>query len=422
MSGRSLFRQAALERMSSPEQLDRLLTITDTRGWLALLASGGLILYFLAWSVFGALPTHVTGAGILMPRAGVVGDASSQATGTLLRFAVGLNEPVKKGQAVAYIEQPINARRSDDAALAVRDQASALARIDADYQREINVKTRAAEKRKLALRQSIEEDEARLAFLTDTLARQESVQALGFFSKRALSDARADISRVRLNVANSRNELNLLDAELLQTRNLYQLEREKLALALNDARRAAGQLAQALARDSVITAPIDGRVIELKLAPGAILQAGQAVLSIESGHGTANGLEALVYIPTEHGKKLTVGQAVRLAPANVKKEEYGTLLGRVQRVSEFPVTQQGMQSVLPNAALASLFAKDGPPYAVTVDLEPDATLQSGYRWTSAQGAPFPVQSGTTLSAEITVIEQAPISLLIPFLRKTTGIY
>jgi len=43
MSGRSLFRQAALERTSSPEQLDRLLTITDTRGWLALLASGMLL-------------------------------------------------------------------------------------------------------------------------------------------------------------------------------------------------------------------------------------------------------------------------------------------------------------------------------------------------------------------------------------------
>lgn len=421
MSARQLFRQAVLDRMSSPEQLDRLLTITDTRGWIALLVSGGLIVLFLIWSVFGAIPTHVTGQGILMPRTGIIIDAASESTGTLLRFPVALNEKVRKGQPVAYVDQRENAQRSNDAAMTVRDQENALARFDSDYQREISVKSDSIEKRRRALFQTISEEEKRAAFLTGSLTRQESYAGKGVFSERVLEDARAEISRVRLDMANHRNELERLDTELLQVKNQYERDRNKLVLAVNEARRVAGQQAMIVARDSVITAPVDGRVIEIKLAPGSIVQMGQPVLSIETSSG-AGGLEALVYMPTEHGKKLVVGQTVRLAPANVKKEEYGSLLGRVRSVSEFPVTQQGMVSVLPNASLAALFAKDGPPYAVLVDLLPDTALQSGYRWTSAAGAPFPVVSGTTLSAEITVTEQRPISLLIPFLRKTTGLY
>jgi len=419
MTRRQLFRQAALDRLASPEQLDRLVTITDARGWVALWVCGGLLACLVAWSVLGAIPTHVNGQGILMPRVGQVSDASSQAGGILVRLAVAVNDKVAKGQAVAVVDQRESARRADDALLAVRDQEAALARFDRDYQHELRLKAEAVDKRRRALQQSIAEGDERVVFLTRLLARQEDHRQKGFFSERALDDARAEISRVRQEVADRRHELARLETELTEVRNGYERERSKLQLAIQDARRAAGQQALVLARDSVVVAPVDGRVIELKLAPGAVVQPGQSILSIETGEGE---LGALVYMPTEHGKKLAVGQHVRLAPANIRKEEYGTLRGTVRAVSEFPVSQQGMVSVLPNAALVDMFSKAGPPYAVQVALMPDPAMKSGYRWTSADGPPSPVVSGTTVNAEITVEEQRPISLLIPFLRKTTGLY
>ena len=36
MAERSIFRQAALDRLSSPEQLDRVMRVTDPKGWIAL--------------------------------------------------------------------------------------------------------------------------------------------------------------------------------------------------------------------------------------------------------------------------------------------------------------------------------------------------------------------------------------------------
>ena len=44
------------------------------------------------------------------------------------------------------------------------------------------------------------------------------------------------------------------------------------------------------------------------------------------------GLEAIVYIPSVHGKKIRPGMEVQIAPSTVKKEEFGYLLGTVTYV------------------------------------------------------------------------------------------
>ena len=421
MAEKRFFRQAALDRLASPEQLDRLVAVTDRRGWIALAALGGLGAWLLVWSLVGAIPTTVTGQGILLARSGQVADAMSQASGTLSRFVVKVDDVVRQGQVLAYIDQRETARKTRDAAALVEDQAALLARFDQDYQREYRLKAANVEQRRAALRQSIADGEARTRFLQRTLAQQESHAAQGFFSPRALDDSRAEISRVRQETADRRHELLRLDAELLELQNGYRKERNRLELNVNDARRSAGQQDLILSRDSVVTAPADGRVIELKVSPGAVVQPGQPVLSIEHKNRPQDGLQALVYMPTEHGKKLAPGMAVRLAPANVRKEEYGTLHGRVRSVSEFPLSLQGISAVLPNPTLAEMFVRDGPPYAVQVELEADPATASGYRWTSAGGPPMRLQSGTTASAEITVLEQRPITLLLPFLRKSAGL-
>src|SRR6516225_5616548 len=63
---RQIFRPAALERMSSPEQLDRLMQVTSPRGWVALSALGIIFLATLLWGLFGTVYTTAEGQGILI--------------------------------------------------------------------------------------------------------------------------------------------------------------------------------------------------------------------------------------------------------------------------------------------------------------------------------------------------------------------
>ena len=99
-----------------------------------------------------------------------------------------------------------------------------------------------------------------------------------------------------------------------------------------------------------------------------MLAVGTPVIAIES-EGTR--LEALVYIPAESGKNVKPGMEVRVEPSTVKREEFGTMVGTVVTVSEFPITPQGMAAVLHNDNLVTRFSHDGPSYAATVSLEQD---------------------------------------------------
>src|SRR6516162_3884737 len=69
----SIFRKAALERLSSPEQLDYLMSITSPIAWVALAAIGTLCFLIVLWGFFGVIPGKVSGKGILI-RGGSVFD------------------------------------------------------------------------------------------------------------------------------------------------------------------------------------------------------------------------------------------------------------------------------------------------------------------------------------------------------------
>jgi len=63
--GSGLFRKQALERLSSPEQLDQLMQVVAPRSWLLLAGLGLLLTTLLLWGVFGKITTTVQGRGVL---------------------------------------------------------------------------------------------------------------------------------------------------------------------------------------------------------------------------------------------------------------------------------------------------------------------------------------------------------------------
>ena len=61
-----IFREEALARLSSPEQLDQLIQVTRPRSWLILLTLFALLAALTAWSVFGRVSTRVAARGMLL--------------------------------------------------------------------------------------------------------------------------------------------------------------------------------------------------------------------------------------------------------------------------------------------------------------------------------------------------------------------
>ena len=100
---KSLFRQEAMDKTLSPDELDRLMRVTSPRGWLALIALLALVAAAVAWGVFGTIPVVVRADdGILLS-----GDSRhqivSQTSGLVTEVQVETGDTVKKGQVVARV-------------------------------------------------------------------------------------------------------------------------------------------------------------------------------------------------------------------------------------------------------------------------------------------------------------------------------
>lgn len=225
---RKLFRQTALDRLAAPEQLDRLVTVTDPYGWIALLTIAGLLLFLIFWSIFGTIPTRVKGQGIVLSQSGQVADAMAHASGTLAKFTVSLQESVKKGQPVAIIDQSEVNSRWQDALAVVREKEEELRQRKEDSRRQSGLKNAHFAKRKAALAHSIQEAEKHVGYLQNTLAIQEKHAAQGMLEWQTVEKTRDELSRARQELADKQHEIHNINAEALDIDLQHQHEHVKL--------------------------------------------------------------------------------------------------------------------------------------------------------------------------------------------------
>ena len=94
-----LYRKSSLERISSPEQLDKVLRVTSPMSWLALLGITMIIVVTVIWSFVGVIPETITAKGIV---SSVVGSNSIYSTdgGTVVSVRVRSGDMVHIGDAV----------------------------------------------------------------------------------------------------------------------------------------------------------------------------------------------------------------------------------------------------------------------------------------------------------------------------------
>lgn len=167
---------------------------------------------------------------------------------------------------------------------------------------------------------------------------------------------------------------------------------------------------------SKVTSAYAGTVVEVQAADGQNVEIGSPIIRLETFEEENDDLIAVMYVPVQQGKRLLPGMDVRLSPSSVNREEYGSLVGRIISVSEFPVTTQGMMAVLGNEGLVAQMSQYGVALEVRVSLIPDEETYSGYRWTTKEGPPVRLTSGTLVDATITVESYRPIGMVIDQLK------
>jgi HlyD family secretion protein len=331
---------------------------------------------------------------------------------------VAVGDRVARGQIVARVSQTETEQRYRSAIEALHERERERDELFGAIKRELEIKVANVAAQKSGLEQVMAAARKRIDFLTEAVAGGETLAARGLTTRKDLEDRRAELYATEQRITDSQNEIQRIEGQQREVESQRELDRLAAQVKVNEARRQMEQLAATLERDSQLTSPIDGDVIEIKVSPGGVLAAGTPVVAIEAA-GT--GLEAIIYVPADRGKTVQPGMEVQIEPSSVKREEFGAMIGKVATVSGFPVTPEGMAAVLHNDALVQRFSKEAAPYAVLVRLERNPGSATGYRWSSGPGPPIRLSTGTLARAEITTREQPPIDLVVPIMRRLSGI-
>ena len=89
--------------MSSPDELDRLMRVTDPKGWLALIALLALVATAVVWGVFGSVPVEVGGEEGVLLGGDSRSPAVSQTAGLVTDVRMEMGDPVQQGQVLARV-------------------------------------------------------------------------------------------------------------------------------------------------------------------------------------------------------------------------------------------------------------------------------------------------------------------------------
>jgi HlyD family secretion protein len=412
------FRAVALQRAASPEQLDHLVRITRPFDWMLVFAICIALIAAVTWGIVGRVPTRAEGQGILISGGGRVVEASSSAAGRLATISVVVGDRVTQGQPIAEIVQTDIQQRHAAAVEVFREKERQHIDLVDKTKRELASKAQNFAKLEAAFNQVIKATTQRIEYLTNDVKTLEDLMGKGLTTRRTLEERRRDLTDAQQRKEDTFNEILKIRTTQSDLETQRERESQTSEFALNDARRQMESAASLLTQNTQVISPVDGRVLEIKVSAGAVLTVGAPVISIES---EGQKLEALIYIPAERGKNVKLGMPVRIEPSTVKREEFGTMVGTVVTISDFPMTPQGMAAVLHNDNLVTRFSKEGAAYAATVSLEQDPETVSGYRWAVGQGPPVRLSSGTLTRAEITTRRQRPLDLVVPLFKKYTGI-
>ena len=473
-----LFRQESLERLASPERLDRLMRVVNPKSWIPLATLGSVVFATAIWSVVGRIPVTVDGRGVLLYPSKVV-PVQSQGSGQITSIQVEEGDLVQKGDVLARVNQVdlrkkfelakeklIQLRSQNDDAESLQNQRQTQETMAIEQQRQtlqekldlikslspvlktkgldsIRSERIVQEERLKNLQQLRPTFEQRLkvredlfdrgAISQDTLleARQQYIDNIASEKEvqsqlKQLDVKEADALKEELSSLNEmesiKAQLQELDSQKAQSIQQDSERSTNRTKEIQEVEREIAQLQKQLENQGQIISQHTGRVLETTVNSGQVIEAGTRVANLDIG--SAGKLTSITYFSVEDGKKIQPDMPIQITPQTVKRERFGGILGDITKVSAFPISKEAAANVIGNSEVVEGLVSDKQQGVMQVSATPyeDSNTFSGYQWSSSSGPNLEVSSGTTTTVRVTVEERAPVTFILPILRSISGIY
>lgn len=324
---KDIFRRAALERLASPEQLDRPVRVVSAMGWIALIGFIAAVAIGLAWVFTARAPVKVLAQGIFIDEGGLFEIVAGK-QGRLKELLLTPGMEVKANAIVATFAQTDIERELATAEASLDDAATRYEQLQIFYKEVAAHEDEAENERMETIGQISKQAQSRLKLLREKAAVIENLIKQNVIVR----DKRIDI---QLKVSTAQERLSTLDDErkIIELRKLDRSSKRHLLLLdeqlkVNEYKRRVARLKDRLAEKQIIRSPHSGIVMEVKVDVGDFVAPGRALATIApKSHSGAASLLAVLYVAPKDGKRIKAGMSVELIPSTVRPEKYGYMLG-----------------------------------------------------------------------------------------------
>jgi HlyD family secretion protein len=416
----NVFRKVSLDRLSSPEQLDQLMQVTDARGWIILSAFGTVLATAVLWGLLGSVAHDVPCSGMLVKTGGVF-EVSALANGRITDLAVRVGDMVTEGQVVARMSQPELADKLLEARAVLTELKARHEESVAHGSQDVALQTRLLAKQRATVTETIAAAKRSAKAYRETVELQAKLVREGLLTRQTELATRHQLDQAEQQIGDGQSQLAQIAVHEQELRARHEDEVSASQTKIAAQERVIAVLDREMKSNAEVVSPHTGRILEIIADQGTLVSAGDAIVTLDLMGRTVKELEVVLYVPSSYGKQVQVGMTAYISPSTVKREEFGLMVGRVTYVSDYPATSRGMLRILKNDKLLSSLVGSDSPYEVHVDLLVDEHTLSGYRWSSSHGPPLKIQSGTRAAAYITVASRRPIEMVIPLLREYSGL-
>ncbi len=431
-----IFRKNALGKLSSAEELDKSIFITNPATWITLWMIIILTVGFIIWSVLALVSSRVHSQGIFLPNNGRVVNVVTSQGETLDRIYVGVGDYVGKGDKVAKFSAATLEKR-----LKIAEKKLKLER--KLYHKVVKQTKEERSERKINNNRHLKYIDSSISFLTKEIADSEQIfeENKAFYEDRSITQSALVSFRTNLHqLKNQLNSLILNRNELLSNESqiIHQedIRLDKLEQVVNSLESDI-ELLKSSIEGTVVESPVAGLVIELKATQDEYVGPQTPLISIVNhspppgsiiskdglGYGELmkqnqqEDIEFLAYVDVFNGKKIKPGMKVNVEVGYLDRNSYGFVKGSVQSISDFPLSSAGIYAKLANKNLVNLFLQKGPAYEVSVKLLKKTDSKNGFDWTSEKGLNVKnIDVGSIGTAEFLLEEKRPISLAIPWIK------
>ena len=369
------------------------------------------------WSVTYRLTVYSKGDGLIYSGERLYG-VRSQSDGTVKSVNTSVDAMVEKGDELAnlYIEDD----EAKQNAASSEYQSSVQNRVLADALIPSELSSQIASNEKLLsdTRSNIKKQLVILKKQKNNLKTYSKLEAKGYLS--AVELLKYQQQAIELENTIGKTESTLISLKATKDKTIRELNQ-----SLNDARSkmASDKATLTIRKNAILSSrklysPITGQVVQISALKGNTVRKGEELFVVTYPEKKLRGAFLL---SSKSGGEAKVGEQVLISPSSAPAQRYGYLLGRVEKVSPYPTNLQAYTSFIGSDSLAKVVFETQKTEASTLVIVGIDYKDGKVNWTGSRGPEWGIRSGTTATAKILYERRLPITYVIPWLSKITGL-